>query len=160
MYELKSYRYTFFIQAYRKGIFAANLAKINQHNDEYARGEHPWKMAVNHLADLTHDEFMEMQTLRVPDMPKAPKKYNMQAKSMATNVDWRDEVNSFMFHIFMYLYRTNKQTIQYIFLNTFLSFRDTLQLLKIKNHADPAGLSELSLQWKLLTLRNTDQLSK
>ena len=56
-------------------------------------------MAVNHLADLTHDEFMEMNTLTVPDMPKTPKKYQMQAKSMATSVDWRDQVNSFYFLI-------------------------------------------------------------
>jgi len=80
-----------FEEAYRKGIFASNLAKIAQHNEEYARGEHTWKMAVNHLADLTHDEFMEMNTLSVPDMPKTPKKYQMQAKSMATSVDWRDQ---------------------------------------------------------------------
>merc|ERR1712038_472708 len=61
-----------FEEAYRKGIFAANLAKINQ------------------LADLTHDEFMAMNTLSIPDMPAAPKKYSMQAKSMASSVDWRD----------------------------------------------------------------------
>merc|ERR1712214_449 len=46
-----------FEEAYRKGIFAANLAKI---------------------------------TLSIPDMPAAPKKYSMQAKSMASSVDWRD----------------------------------------------------------------------
>merc|ERR1712154_176069 len=49
-----------FEEAYRKGIFAANLAKINQHNVEHANGEHTWKMAVNQFADLTHDEFMAM----------------------------------------------------------------------------------------------------
>jgi len=78
-------------EAFRKGIFAANLAKINQHNEEYARGEHTYKMAVNQFADLTHDEFMEMQTLRVPDMPPAKGKYRMTSKVMATDVDWRDE---------------------------------------------------------------------
>jgi len=79
-----------FEEAYRKGIFASNLAKINQHNVEHANGEHTWKMAVNQFADLTHDEFMAMNTLNVPDMPQAPKKYQMQAKSMASSVDWRD----------------------------------------------------------------------
>merc|ERR1712121_581165 len=79
-----------FEEAYRKGIFAANLAKINQHNVEFANGEHSWKMGVNQFADLTHDEFMAMNTLSIPDMPSAPKKYNMQAKSMASSVDWRD----------------------------------------------------------------------
>merc|ERR1712133_298516 len=71
-----------FEEAYRKGIFAANLTKINQHNVEFANGEHSWKMGVNQFADLTHDEFMAMNTLSIPDMPSAPKKYNMQAKSM------------------------------------------------------------------------------
>merc|ERR1712045_1021522 len=54
-----------FEEAYRKGIFAANLAKINQHNVEHANGEHTWKMAVNQFADLTHDEFMAMNTLNI-----------------------------------------------------------------------------------------------
>merc|ERR1712055_1031570 len=80
-----------FEEAYRKGIFAANLAKISQHNEEYAVGEHSWKMGVNQFADLTHDEFMAMQTLRVPDMPKAKKPYQMESKVMASSVDWRDQ---------------------------------------------------------------------
>merc|ERR1712080_60148 len=80
-----------FEEAYRKGIFASNLAKIAQHNEEYARGEHSWKMGVTQFADLTHAEFMEMLTLRVPDMASAKKPYQMQSKVMATSVDWRDE---------------------------------------------------------------------
>merc|ERR1712165_154266 len=68
-----------FEEAYRKGIFAANLAKINQHNVEHANGEHSWTMGVNQFADLTHDEFMAMNTLSIPDMPAAPKKYSMEA---------------------------------------------------------------------------------
>merc|ERR1712154_704116 len=47
-------------------------------------------MGVNQFTDLTHDEFMAMNTLSIPDMPQAPKKYEMQAKSMASSVDWRD----------------------------------------------------------------------
>merc|ERR1711992_445399 len=74
-----------FEEAYRKGIFAANLAKINQHNEEYARGEQSWKMGVNQLADLTHDEFMDMLTLNVPDMPKAPRKYQLEASMEAAH---------------------------------------------------------------------------
>merc|ERR1711962_1337716 len=55
-----------FEEAYRKGIFAANLAKIDQHNKEHANGEHSWTMGVNQFADLTHDEFMAMNTLSIP----------------------------------------------------------------------------------------------
>jgi len=77
-------------EAFRKGVFAANLEKINKHNEEYAQGDHSWKMSVNRFADLTHDEFLEMLTLEVPDMPKSNQKYQMQAQSMAGSVDWRD----------------------------------------------------------------------
>lgn len=78
-------------ESYRKVVFAANLAKINKHNEEYAAGEHTWMMGVNHLCDLTHEEFMERNKLKVPDMPKQAKKYQMQAKTMAAQVDWRDQ---------------------------------------------------------------------
>jgi cathepsin L len=78
-------------EAYRKGVFASNIAKINQHNDEHARGEHTWTMSVNQFADLTHDEFMAMQTLKVNDLPKTTQKYQMKAPAVAASVDWRDQ---------------------------------------------------------------------
>ena len=58
-------------------------------------------MGVTQFADLTHAEFMEMLTLRVPDMASAKKPYQMESKVMATSVDWRDEVISlhFVYHI-------------------------------------------------------------
>ena len=80
------------VKAYRKGVFASNIAKINQHNDEHARGEHTWTMSVNQFADLTHDEFMAMQTLKVKDLPKTTQKYQMKAPAVASSVDWRDQV--------------------------------------------------------------------
>ena len=49
-------------------------------------------MAVNQFADLTHDEFMAMQTLKVKDFPKTTEKYQMKAPAVASRVDWRDKV--------------------------------------------------------------------
>ena len=49
-------------------------------------------MAVNQFADLTHDEFMAMQTLKVKDLPKTTEKYQMRATAVASRVDWRDKV--------------------------------------------------------------------
>ena len=50
-------------------------------------------MAVNQFADLTHDEFMALQTLKVKDLPKtAPLSCQMKAPSLANEVDWRDKV--------------------------------------------------------------------
>lgn len=87
------FTFSFSIKSYRQGVFAANLAVINKHNEEYAAGEHTWLMGVNHLSDLTHEEFMELNKLKVPDMPPAEKKYQMQAKTVAAEVDWRDHVS-------------------------------------------------------------------
>ena len=80
------------VKAYRKGVFASNIAKINQHNNERSRIGHTWTMAVNQFADLTHDEFMAMQTLKVKDLPKTTEKYQMKAPAVASRVDWRDKV--------------------------------------------------------------------
>ena len=73
-------------------MFASNIAKIKQHNDEHARIGHTWTMAVNQFADLTHDEFMAMQTLKVKDLPKTTEKYQMRATAVASRVDWRNKV--------------------------------------------------------------------
>ena len=73
-------------------MFASNIAKIKAHNDGLARVGHTWTMAVNQFADLTHDEFMAMQTLKVKDLPKTTEKYQMRATAVASRVDWRDKV--------------------------------------------------------------------
>jgi len=76
-------------EAYRMGVFQANLATIERHNQEHADGKQTWTMAVNHLADLTHDEFMIRNQLKVPDLPQRKQSYKMQAKVAAAEVDWR-----------------------------------------------------------------------
>ena len=73
-------------------MFASNIAKIKAHNDGLARVGHTWTMAVNQFADLTHDEFMAMQTLKVKDLPKTTEKYQMRATAVASRVDWRNKV--------------------------------------------------------------------
>ena len=80
------------VKAYRKSVFASNIAKINQHNNERSRIGHTWTMAVNQFADLTHDEFMAMQTFKVNDLPKTTEKYQMRATAVASRVDWRNKV--------------------------------------------------------------------
>merc|ERR1712183_318386 len=69
----------------------AQFAGFKHTHDEHARGEHTWTMSVNQFADLTHDEFMAMQTLKVKDLPKTTQKYQMKAPAVASSVDWRDQ---------------------------------------------------------------------
>ena len=42
---------------HRMGVFSANLDKINKHN---AEGVHSYSLAMNHLGDLTAEEFKKM----------------------------------------------------------------------------------------------------
>ena len=49
-------------------------------------------MRVNKLTDLTHEEFMRLNTLKVPDLPKGHIPYAGTARGVALSVDWRNEV--------------------------------------------------------------------
>ena len=49
-------------------------------------------MRVNQLSDLTHDEFMRLNTLKVPDLPKGNIPYAATDKVVAPFVDWRKKV--------------------------------------------------------------------
>ena len=49
-------------------------------------------MRVNKLSDLTHDEFMRLNTLKVPDLPKGQIPYASKVRDVAHSVDWRNKV--------------------------------------------------------------------
>ena len=74
-------------------------------------------MAVNQFADLTHDEFMAMQTLKVKDLPKTTEKYQMKAPVDASRIDWRDKVQFISLdpilklkYIYFYITKIKEQT--------------------------------------------------
>ena len=50
-------------------------------------------MRVNKLSDLTHDEFMRLNTLKVPDLPKGHIPYAAKDREVARSVDWRKKVS-------------------------------------------------------------------
>ena len=49
-------------------------------------------MRANALSDLTHDEFMKLNTLKVPDLPKGNIPYPADNRDVATSIDWRKKV--------------------------------------------------------------------
>jgi len=78
----------------RLAIFAENLEMIEKHNSE----GHSWKMAVNHFADLTHEEFKSTYASGLLNVAKvqgsaAPlasaKKINLN--DLPESKDWRDD---------------------------------------------------------------------
>ena len=73
-------------------MFEANLKIIEQHNQEYEDGKHTWTMGVNHLADLTHKEFMVRNQLKVPELPERKTKYTIRSQLRPFSIDWRERV--------------------------------------------------------------------
>ena len=69
------------------------MAIINKHNKEHDLGEHSWKMGINQFSDLTHDEFMEMNTLKLPESSQSRVRNKLPSMAVADEIDWRDSVS-------------------------------------------------------------------
>lgn len=59
-------------------------------------------MGVNYLTDLTHEEFTKLNQLKVRELPQRKTTYQMEAKAIADEFDWRTKV-SFTFIILVLL---------------------------------------------------------
>jgi len=73
---------------FRRGIYEANLDKIETHNSE----DHSWKMGVNKFADLTADEFKARFTGGYTGSKKVSKKTGhpkFRGQTPPASVDWR-----------------------------------------------------------------------
>lgn len=47
---------------YREGVWRKNMQKIFAHNIRAVKGEHSYKMSMNHLGDLTSEEFKQLHS--------------------------------------------------------------------------------------------------
>ena len=50
-------------------------------------------MGINQFSDLTHEEFMEMNTLKIPESSRSRVMNKLPSRAVADEIDWRDSVS-------------------------------------------------------------------
>jgi len=78
-------------QDLHRAVFQANLQTIRVHNAEYEAGQHTWYMAINHLVDMTSEEFSQLRSTYLPARGRAELSVSPNAERTANpaKVDWR-----------------------------------------------------------------------
>ncbi|KAM6459343.1 procathepsin L-like isoform 2-T2 [Liasis olivaceus] len=81
-------------ETFRRMVWEKNLWRIEQHNLEAAQGKHSFQLAMNHLGDLTDEEFNQMLNGFHPDRAgqyeKGVASFQKSAtREMPKQVDWR-----------------------------------------------------------------------
>ncbi|KAJ6654482.1 hypothetical protein lerEdw1_006903 [Lerista edwardsae] len=79
---------------FRREVWEKNLQRIEQHNLEASLGKHSFKLAMNHLGDLTDEEFNQMLNGFHPEPSKSQSKnvdflQELAALKAPKEVDWR-----------------------------------------------------------------------
>ncbi|VDN58124.1 unnamed protein product [Dracunculus medinensis] len=71
-------------------IFMRKLTKINEHNARYERGEETFKVALNHLSDLTEEEYKKLNGYRKANRKKGSKTFTRSFNvPIPDKIDWR-----------------------------------------------------------------------
>jgi len=76
----------------RKSIFEEKLSEIVKHNKE----NHSWKKGINHLSDLTHEEFKKLLGYKRGAKPEVSFEIPLDSKLLSlrappSEVDWRSQ---------------------------------------------------------------------
>ena len=76
----------------RMKIWMGNTAMIEEHNEEYIRGQHTHTLKMNKFGDLTSEEFTSMMNgyrrMRAPGAPRAGARYMVHsAGPLPSSVD-------------------------------------------------------------------------
>jgi C1A family cysteine protease len=78
-------------KARRLDIFTQNAIRVEEHNAQ----NHSWTMALTQFADLTTDEFLELQTLMPStigtEQSSAPNRHVKSSTALPDSVDWRTQ---------------------------------------------------------------------
>ena len=85
----KSYSAAEFEQ--REKIFKDNLEKVRKHNHEYQAGVHTWWAAMNHLADMTDEEFAALRSTKYSPSHHPVVRLAPPAGGNPDSVDWREK---------------------------------------------------------------------
>ncbi|VDN58123.1 unnamed protein product [Dracunculus medinensis] len=71
-------------------IFMKKLKKINEHNARYERGEESFTMALNHLSDLTQEEYKKLNGYRKGERRKGSTFMRPFNVNIPDKIDWRE----------------------------------------------------------------------
>lgn len=79
----------------RKKAFQENIEKIRQHNEEYEKGKHSFKLSPNSLADLTNQQYLRhyVKLINSPFDALSDQEYvlgnDFDSGSYPETLDWR-----------------------------------------------------------------------
>jgi len=73
----------------REKIFKENLEKVRAHNREYQAGVHTWWAVMNHLADMTDEEFAALRSTKYSPSQHQVVRLESPAGGNPDSVDWR-----------------------------------------------------------------------
>jgi len=75
----------------REKIFKDNLEKVRIHNHEYQAGVHTWWAAMNHLADMTNEEFAALRSTKYSPSDHPVVRLAPPEGGNPDSVDWREK---------------------------------------------------------------------
>jgi len=75
----------------RKAIFEKNLKNIAEHNEGYKAGHHSWFAAVNHLTDMTPEEYRSLRATHYSPSTAATAVLGSSGEANPTSIDWREK---------------------------------------------------------------------
>ncbi|XP_040393450.1 procathepsin L-like isoform X3 [Cygnus olor] len=89
--SLYAKEYTREAEAVRREVWEKNLRRIEQHNREEARGQHTFRLAMNHYGDMTDEEFNQLLNGFTPAWQEEPVLLFQASAALKTpaEVDWR-----------------------------------------------------------------------